>query len=169
MKTKKCIRLASGGGLAILLLLLTGSTAFPAPPTQKVEVVNTPLPVTVVGGEPVNAFNSVTSISNQVFNTVYTIPAGKQLIIEYISCKATVPVGETVNSFLINNPVVHFLVATPQATDVSGDSTFAAAQHLRVVIGPFADPRNVVVRMERNNFNTSATFHATLAGRLVEP
>jgi hypothetical protein len=119
--------------------------------------------------QPINAFNAVTSQSNQVDNRVFVIPAGKRLIIDYVSARGLVPTGESVSSIFINLPIVHFFVVAAQGADISGRSVFTAAQSLRVTIGPFAVPRDVVVRMERNTFGTDASLAVTLAGALVNP
>jgi len=119
--------------------------------------------------EPINAFNEVTSQGNQVDNRVFTIPAGKRLVVDYVSAKGLVPAGESVSSIFINLPIVHFLVVATQGGDIFGKSVFTAAQSLRVTIGPFAVPRDVVVRMERNMSGTDASLAVTLAGELVSP
>jgi hypothetical protein len=119
--------------------------------------------------EPVNAFMMVTGQSNQVNNPVFTIPAGKRLVVDYMSAKAEVPAGETVSGIHINLPVVHFFLVLAQGADIFGKSVFTAAQDLRIALGPFANPRDVVVRMERNKFGTPAILGVTLAGTLVDP
>jgi hypothetical protein len=119
--------------------------------------------------EPINASNGLTSQSNQVDNPVFTIPAGKRLVVDYVSARGLVPAGESVSSMFINLPVVHFFVVATQGSDISGKSVFTAAQSLRVTIGPFPVPRDVVVRMERNAFGTDASLAVTLAGELVNP
>jgi hypothetical protein len=152
------------------------------PPTAgsaPVTVVNTPLPVqgtvtvqgtvSVTAGEPVNARNTVTGTTNQTDNFVYTIPAGKRLIIDYVSARATVQAGESVSGIFISFPVVHFFVVVSQGPDIGGENVFTAAQSLRVVLGPFAEPTPIRMRMEKNVGGTTSIFAATLAGQLVEP
>src|SRR5215831_95123 len=119
--------------------------------------------------EPINAFNEVTSQGNQVDNRVFTIPAGKRLVVDYVSAKGLVPAGESVSSIFINLPVVHFFVVATQGTDQFGRSVFTAAQSLRATMGPFPVQRHVVVRMERNAFGTEAILAVTLAGELLTP
>jgi hypothetical protein len=80
-----------------------------------------------------------------------------------------VPAGESVSSISINLPVLHFFVVATQGSDLFGKSVSTAAQSLRVTIGPFPVPREVVVRMERNAFGTDASLAVTLAGELVNP
>jgi hypothetical protein len=119
--------------------------------------------------EPVNAFNAVTSQSNQIDNHVFTIPPDSRLVVDYVSARGVVPPGESVSGIFINVPVVHFFMVLAQGADIFGKSVFTTAQDLRIELGPFADPRNVVVRMERTAFGTSANFAVTLAGTLVNP
>jgi hypothetical protein len=119
--------------------------------------------------EPINAFNVVTSQSNQVDSLVFTIPAGKRLVVDYVSAKGVVPAGESVSSVFINLPILHFFVVATQGGDLLGKSVFTAAQSLRATIGPFPVPRDVVVRMERNTFGTDASLAVTMAGKLVTP
>ena len=119
--------------------------------------------------EPINVFNAVTSQTSQVDNPVFTIPAGKRLVVNYVSAKGVVPAGESVSSILINLPIVHFFVVATQGADQFGRSVFTAAQSLRATIGPFPVQRDVVVRMERNASGTDASLAVTLAGELVNP
>ena len=119
--------------------------------------------------EPINASNTVTSQTSQVDNPVFTIPAGKRLVVDYVSAKGLVPAGESVSSISINLPVAHFFVVATQGTDQFGKSVFTAAQSLRATIGPFPVPTDVVVRMERKMFGagTEAALAVTLAGQLL--
>jgi hypothetical protein len=131
-----------------------------------------PPAVTVASGEPVNAFNQVSNtLSNQADNHVFRIPAGKRLVIDYLSAKGTVPAADSVSGIHINNPVVHFFVVTAQGTDISGKRVFAAAQSIHTTIGPFPAPTDVVVRMERNMSGpgAEATLGVSLAGQLLNP
>jgi len=165
--------LPTSGVVLVVLLVLTGGcgavqvTNTPLP----VQVTNSPLPVVVLGGQPVNVFNTVSSESNQVDNHVFTIPAGKRLLIEYVSARGAVPAGDSVSGVHINLPVVHVFAVTAQGTNISGMSVFTAAQSLRTTIGPFPGATDVVVRMDRNKFGpgTGASLLVTLAGQLLDP
>ncbi len=148
-----------------------GQTQHPAPPPQPDQATNPSLAASITPGESVNAFQQVSdNLSNQVDNHVFTIPAHKSLVIDYLSAKGTVPVADSVSGIQINNPVVHFLVVNAQGTDISGKSVFAAAQTLHTTIGPFTVPTDVVVRMERRMFGpgTEATLGVSLAGQLLK-
>ena|SRR5689334_10133321 len=119
--------------------------------------------------QAVNLFHQVSnSLSNQVDNHVFTIPAGKRLVIEYVSAKGTVPTGDSVSAIQINRPVVHFFAVQAQGTNISGKSVFTVAQSIRVTIGPFSSPNDLVFRMERNRFGpgTEAELTVTIAGQL---
>jgi hypothetical protein len=119
--------------------------------------------------EPINVSNAVTSQTSQVDTQVFTIPAGKRLVVNYVSARGLVPAGESVSSISINLPIVHFFVVATQGSDFFGKSVFTAAQSLRATIGPFPVQRDVVVRMERNASGTDASLAVTLAGELVNP
>jgi hypothetical protein len=143
-------------GVVVVMVLGLAGGAVAAPPTGPIDV---------------NAFVAATGASNQVNNLVFTVPAGKRLVIEYVSAKGVVPFGDSVSGIHINNPIVHFLVVTPQGVDIFGKNVFTAAQTLHTAIGPFAVATDVIVRMERNTFGpgTDASLSVTLAGQLVDP
>jgi hypothetical protein len=114
--------------------------------------------------EAVNVFASVRSSSNQMDVSVFTVPAGKQLIIEYVSLRALVPAGETVNSAFLNTPHVHFFVVANQGRDISNQDVFTAAQSVRIVVEA---GQTIRFRAERNNFGTTGFLTGTVAGTLV--
>ena len=166
------VRLESVGKLQLYLIWESVRAIEAGIASQLMMVFASPSPaVTVVPRESVNAFKQVPGTSNQVFNSVFTIPAGKRLLIEYVSAKGTVPAGDEVFGIHINNPVVHFFVVSDQGTDLFGKKVFTAAQPLRATIGPFVEPTDVVVRMERKKFGQEfpAELAVTLAGQLVDP
>jgi hypothetical protein len=75
-----------------------------APPTQNVNVVNTPLPVQDIdspGRQPVTAEGSCSD--SGCSDTVYTVPAGKRLIVEYASITANIPPGKVARWRLFAN------------------------------------------------------------------
>lgn len=160
---------------ALALSALTSSSAFAQGPPGglRVNVVNTPLTVqgivSVAAGDPVNARDTASGTSNQTDAFPYTIPAGKVLIIEYLSASAQVPAGETVWSMFISFPVVHYFVVASQGPTLGGRSVFTAAQSLRIALGPFATATVIRVRMEKNVGGTPSTFDVTLAGQLLDP
>jgi hypothetical protein len=131
------------------LLLLFFSAVVTAQPPQEQEAVN--------------VFETVTSVGNQIVVPVFTVPAGKQLIIEYVSLRAVVPAGETVNSAFLSTPHVHFFVVANQGSNGS-QNIFTAAQSLRIVINA---GETIRFRAERDNYGTTAIVAATLAGTIV--
>jgi hypothetical protein len=149
MRRQKMLHLVLGGAIGLVLAVAGRSAA-----AQPVSV---------------NVFSQVRSSSNQVDNTVFTIPVGKRLVIEYVSARATVPSGQTVSAIHLNIPIVHFFVVAAQGTTLSGDEVFTAAQSLRTTVGPFRTPMDVVVRAERNAFESPpAILDVTLAGQLID-
>jgi hypothetical protein len=109
----------------------------------------------------VAAFGAGTS--RQVDVDVYTVPGDSQLIIDYVSFRAKVPVGERVTGALLNLPAAHFVVVNGQGDDGYYDY-FAGAQQTRIVIGP---GQGITFRIERSHYGSSAYPSVTLAGRLV--
>lgn len=158
--------LALGWPILVGLAVISGPTA--AQPSQ---VTTSSQAASVTSDQPVNVFKQVSSSSNQTDNTVFTIPAGKRLVIDYLSAKGTVPAGDSVSGIHINNPAVHFFVVTSQGPDINGKRVFATAQSIHATLGPFPSPTNVVVRMERNLFGSGneATLAVSLAGTLMNP
>ncbi|QSQ19788.1 hypothetical protein JY651_31450 [Pyxidicoccus parkwayensis] len=155
-----------GGALLVVLALISGPAV--AQPSQ---VATPSSAAATTPAEPVNAFKQISSASNQTDNHVFTIPAGKRLVIDYVSAKGEVPAGDSVSDIHLNNPVVHFFVVSTQGTDINGKSVFSAAQSLHVTLGPFPRPTDVVVRMERRTFGpgNEATLAVSLAGSLLTP
>lgn len=161
-----------GAVLGVLLVFTGGCSSVQVTNTPlPVQVTNTPLPVVVLGGQPVNVFNTVSSEGNQVDNHVFTIPAGKRFVIEYVSARGVVPAADSVFGLQINIPVVHAFAVAAQGTNASGSRVFTAAQSLHTTVGPFPGATNVVVRMERSMFGAGngATLLVTLAGQLLDP
>ncbi|WP_164002298.1 hypothetical protein [Pyxidicoccus caerfyrddinensis] len=160
-------RLLWVGGPLLVVLAVTSGSAVAQPP----QVTNPSPAATATAAEPVNAFKQVSSASNQTDNHVFTIPAGKRLVIDYVSAEGEVPAGDSVSGIHINNPVVHFFVVSDQGTDINGKSVFAAAQSFHATLGPFSRPTDVVIRMERRTFGpgNEATLAVSLAGSLLTP
>jgi hypothetical protein len=114
--------------------------------------------------EAINVWADTVAQANQVDLVVYTVPPGKQLIIDNVSLRATVPNGERVISANMNLPAVHFFVVTGQGSDGSRNY-FTAAQRTSIVVGP---NQTIVFRVERNNQGTPANVVVALAGRLIK-
>lgn len=119
---------ALGGMLALIVTLVAlvplvsrgQGNSGNAPPPFDVNVVNTPLPVTGTvsvsnlgdaplpvqdvdspGRQPVTAEGSCSGSGCTA--TVYTVPAGKRLIVEYASLTANIPLGKVARWRLITN------------------------------------------------------------------
>ena len=82
-----------------------------APPTQNVNVVNTsdnPVPVHNINDparQPIVAEISLTMPDGQHNSggTIFTVPSGKLLVIEYVSARTTLPAGQSINGIGLNS------------------------------------------------------------------
>jgi hypothetical protein len=131
----------------VLLLLSTGPAA--AQPSAE---------------ESINVWADTFDTTNQMDFAVYTVPAGKQLIIDNVSLHADVPAGEQVIGANINLPSPHIFVVSNQGT--SGNRTYyAAGQSTRIVFG---SNQTIVFRVTRSHNGTGGYAFVALAGRLVK-
>lgn len=103
--------------------------------------------------------------------TIATVPAGKRLVIEFISVSGQVPPGQHVEFFHLDTvagpfgAASHDLLVNAQPDAVIGDALFRASQQVRV----YADTGTQVSVMVRRNSNAgSASYGATISGYLVD-
>ena len=159
------------------------------PPPFDVNVVNTPLPVTgtvTVGNlgdsplpvrdvdnparQPVQArANCSVTIETGCLPTIYTVPAGKRLVIEYASMDANVPAGELAQLAIATRTggetVEHAFPLTPPSVAFSAGRAANVGQQVRL----YADPgTSVVVTGSRSGFGSPASFIFTISGHLVD-
>jgi len=188
--------------------LATGSHAQQGPPTRDVNIANTPLPVTgsvtLAPGasvnvnssvanpvrvrsvndaiQPVQASVSCTSPSNTIGcgpATIYTVPTGKRLVIEYASMDACLLPGQTVelsiyttlgSAFTRHYVNISPPAAGPGVTNIgcnlpAASSITTVGQALRL----YADAGTTVdVEGDRNAIAGSANLHFTISGYLVD-
>ena len=135
-------------GVCLVLLFLSAGHAAAQPASE----------------ESINVWSDAFSNSRQVDITVYTVPAGKQLIIDNISMRADVPAGEQVTGANINLPAPHIFVVSSQGTS-DDRGYYAAGQATRIVVGP---NQTIVFRVTRSHYGTGAYVFVSLAGRLVK-
>lgn len=135
-------------GLASLLFLFAAAAPSAAQPSSE---------------ESINVWADTLDSTNQVDLAVYTVPPGKQLIIDYLSMRSYVPAGELVVSAGMNLPYVHFLTVNSQGA-TENRSYFASAQKTRIVVEP---NQTIAFRVERSNHGTPAYVTVAIAGRLV--
>jgi hypothetical protein len=103
--------------------------------------------------------------------TIATVPAGKRLVIEFLSAVAQMPAGQHLVVCQINTiappfgGLTHELLINQQPAFVNGDALFRASQQVRL----YADPGSQVrALMTRDSSQGQALFLATLSGYLVD-
>jgi hypothetical protein len=142
--------------------------------TPNVHVANTtPIPVSFTS-QPLAPFQTAASTTESGTNvstlTVTTVPAGKRLVIEWVSMIGQVPAGQHVELMdltVSNGPggVSHQFVIQSQPDAVIGDALFRANQSLKL----YADAGTQVSALFRRNSNAgSANYGITISGYLVD-
>ena len=170
MKRKSIISLSVA---LILIVALFGGMAFAA---QSVIVANTPLPVRDVDNPASQPFQISGLTTIGPFDTsstieLFTVPAGKRLVIEYATVYAGAGEGNKMVAFistkLITTPdpndspfVAHSLLMTEQGT-INDPVTFAASQPMRVYADPGTKVLGIVARTADAADGTS-TLSATI-------
>jgi hypothetical protein len=111
------------------------------------EIINQSEPVAALDPGPgFKPFQTtVTFTQQQLVNVstvnLVTVPAGKRLVIEFVTVTAQVPPGQRIAAFnLFAGAGIYSLLVNEQPTTVSGDAIFRAAQQLRL----YADPNTQV-------------------------
>jgi len=138
--------------LACLILSGAASHAQAAPPTSKVVVENTaanPVPVKTLVEEPVQATGGgFFGGPGRGFNfLVYTVPAGKRLVVEHFSSEMGVPATRSVNRLTLGvapDPALpgavrfaHYLppsYSSPCGTCAPGEAEVIASQPVRMYV-----------------------------------
>jgi hypothetical protein len=159
------------------VLLAAGASVGINPASNTVHIGNTAasaVPVVNINdaGQPFqNATNSVQSGTNVSVATIATVPAGKRLVIEFVSMTGQVPPGQHVELLQIttvagtSGGITHDLLVNPQPDAVIGDALFRASQQVRL----YANAGTQVQALFRRSSSAgNATFEATLSGYLVD-
>jgi hypothetical protein len=95
----------------------------------------------------------------------FAVPAGKQLVIEYVSASGSVPSGESLMYSVTTGSVQHFIPATQQALDLYR-VFFIAGQQTRI----YAEPgTTVIVGVLRTGSGGDASANISISGSLVDP
>lgn len=181
-------RFPAVAGLSILVLALivaSPSWVSAVPSDKDVRVINSTLePVPIVGTVTVSNANAntlqpfqasvnstQTTPSNVSTATLATVPAGKRLVIEFVTMTAQVPQGQHAEIMEITTStdpvggVSHQLLIVPQPDAVIGDALFRSSQEVKL----YANAGTQVQVLWRRNSNLgTATFSATLSGHLVD-
>ena len=106
--------------------------------------------------------------------TVATVPAGKRLVIEFVSATGQLPPGQQVVAWRINTIApptggqTHELLINAQPPFVNGDALFRASQQVRLYADPGATAgADVRALFTRNTSAGQALFLMTISGYLV--
>ncbi len=154
---------------------VVNTTAEPVPIAGTVQVATTsPVPVVNINDarQPYQlATNSTQNGTNVSLVTIGTVPAGKRLVIEFVTMTGQVPPGQHVEIFQITTVtdpiggVTHDLLVNPQPDAVIGDALFRASQQVKLYANAGSQ---VKVLFRRNSSAGLATFGATISGYLVD-
>lgn len=155
------------------------------PPTQDVNVVNTPsvnVANTVVNPVPVRnvdngrqPFHEKTHITLTALNSgestpIFVVPTGKRFVTESVSVYVNVapvvlPNRVEVHTQLGNNLVVHEIAVARQGSDLNGNAVFTGTH----AVTWYADPgTEVIFQFSRGNTTDSATAEVTISGYFVD-
>jgi hypothetical protein len=173
-------RVISLSVLLIAVALFCG-TAFAA---QSVTIGNTPLPVSEVAkpaSQPFQISGLATIGSFDTSSTIelFTVPAGKRLVIEYATVYAGAGEGNKMVAFistkLITTPdpndspfVAHALVMTEQGV-INDPVTFAASQPMRVYADPGTKVLGIVGRTaDAADGTTTLSATITISGYFID-
>ena len=158
--------------------------AAPTAQTQNVNVVNTPTVNAQQNGtwvvrdvdnparQRIEATINVNLFDGQSvgLSTLTTVPAGKTLVVEYISIDGRLTnqrlVSTRVGAFMQDQDLgrSHFLTLTNEGVDQFGRQVFIASQSMRLY---FLQGTDVVVTCERNSVDGFGFVTVTLSGYLV--
>jgi hypothetical protein len=163
---------------------ITGSVSVTNPITGSVSITNVPtvhinntaasaVPVVNINDfQPFQTSVGATEIGTNVTTLpVTTVPAGKRLVIEFVSMSGQVPPGEHVELFQLNTiagPVggaTHDFLVNPQPDAVIGDALFRTSEAVKI----YANPGSQVSALIRRNSTAGTAFYAvTISGYLVD-
>ena len=112
-----------------------------------VTIVNTPVPITgtvaFVPSEPFAAKGTDTTQDELFASDKFVVPAGKRLIVETVTLRASVPAGDTASCGVTaaaaagSGVVTHYFVMTPQGGDtLPSREIFASTAPVRLYFGP---------------------------------
>jgi len=165
-KAKTIMLLGLGFGLGAVVLLIPGRRVAAAG-VAAVKVINTPLSVQDVVNQPFEAQCNGQFLSSSEAQCQVAVPAGKQLVIETVTGRVSVPVGVKVRDFTLTSTgggafVQNSFVTTFMATDVAED-VFALAQPARI----YVDQKTSILLSVICNGKGPGVASVTLSGHLV--
>ena len=117
-----------------------------------------------------NAASTTESGTNVSTLNVATVPAGKRLVIEFVSMTGQVPPGQHVEIMELTTSnglggISHAFVIHPQPDAVIGDALFRANQSLRLYANAGTQ---VTALFRRSSTAGSANYLVTISGYLVD-
>lgn len=117
-----------------------------------------------------------TSHSNSTGNSdqltfSFDVPAGKRLVIEFVTAYASVPPGQniwflTVQTTTPDGATAHYIPVVAQGADVGGNSRFSAAQQTKMFAEAGTD--HVGVAIARNSSTGSMSAGCSISGHLID-
>jgi hypothetical protein len=94
---------------------------------------------------------------------IYTVPAGKRLILEFVSMECSVPSNQRVNMAIVRKLVTAFSLANTYQYTISGTAHYTASQMVRI----YADAGDVIqVFGSRNGAEGTMTCTVAFSGSL---
>jgi hypothetical protein len=183
MRYKKAL-LLSLASLACAIAASAASAEKPTPvivtnPSVTVDVANAePIPVTVSASaafRPIapTGFSAELSLPDGTFGDAifYDVPAGKRLVIEYLSGQVSLPTGQKLGTLTVfltvgTNRVRHDFPLTHQLTHAGAGKDFFVSSSLTRL---YADPGSTIQLSVVRNLNTGAADGVvSFSGHLVD-
>jgi hypothetical protein len=160
--------------------LASGASVGINPLSNTVRLHNTtasPLPVFDAndGRQPFqSSASSIQEGTNVSMVTVATVPAGKRLVIEFVSATGQLPPGQHVAAWQITTiapptgGATHDLLVNEQPPFVNGDALFRTSQQVRLYANSGSTVGDVRVGFSRSSSVGIGQFHVTISGYLVD-
>lgn len=170
MKNLKNLEIAILGTFLILSLLPMNTYAQRSRRSMPVIIENTPITTEIAPRQPfqwgvLNVDFDPTQLGASVS---FTVPSEKRLVIEYVSGRTFVDIGDVVAfsvSTTVNGILVHHQLAlTPAGPSGGFAKSYTASQSGRL----YADSGTEVTVNANNTLGGRATMHASISGYLVD-
>lgn len=164
--------LIAGTSLSITFLLTT--TAFGQTDVNVVNSSSAPVPVVNINDaqQPIQKWAGTVQQPNNTATqlTLFTVPQGKRLVIEFVSFQGVVPQGQRIShcrlNTIVGNEIFNMFPVMTQLPDyVFGEAAFGASQTVKL----YAD-QNTSVRVYfiRSGVSGTATLNASISGYLID-
>ncbi len=145
----------------------------PSANTVNIAMPTSPLPVQVTEvapRQPVQVFKHVEPLPFDLEQPIYTVPAGKRLVVEYVSTYMVIPVGSgafaNITTEVGGTTARHYLPMTEQTTYDAGTTEVSVGQQLTRL---YADPGTTVVyEVHRNTGSLNTETEISFSGYLVD-